>query len=53
MANVDPEARAVDEQVDRVVRAQPADLEGPKFLTAPGEGGVIRDRQVQALVHGS
>ena len=44
---MNPETRAVDEQVDRSICGETPEPEVPEFLKAPGESRVIGNRQVQ------
>ena len=47
MPDVNPEPCAIDEQVDRSIRGDPAELDLSKFAKPPGQGRVIRDREIQ------
>ena len=46
MADVDPETRAIDEQMDEPVWGKPVEADVAELLQAPGKGGVIGDREI-------
>ena len=46
MADVNPEPRTVDEQVDRSIRGEPAEPNAIELLEPSGQRGVIRNRKI-------
>jgi len=47
VSDMNPEPRAVDEQMDRSIRGEPAKPNITELLKPPGNGRVIRDREIQ------
>ncbi len=46
-ADVNPEPRTADEQMDRSIRGEPAELDLAELPKPPQQGPVIRDREIQ------